>query len=230
MSSPTRHILGAFDDAISHLNADIGRMGAMAQKNLEHAVRGLLDRNPDLCNHTIAEDELVDGLEKQIDREGVEIIVQFGPVARDLRRVISTIKAAKAIERISDHAVNFARRAREIMSRPPLPEANEIRAVFDLSAAMLEDALGSFCNGNLEAALMLRGRDAELDREYRAFNRLMIERMQENPHGIPVYVELLFCARALERIGDLCVNISEDAVYLLTAMDIRHGGELPPVR
>ena len=77
---------------------------------------------------------------------------------------------------------------------------------------------------------MIQGRDLELDNEYRFFNTRVTSRMQEDPANIPDYVDLLFCARFIERIGDQSVNISEDAVYLLTAMDIRHGGELPKAK
>lgn len=116
----------------------------------------------------MADDEIVDELEKQIDREGVELIMKFSPVARDLRPVISTMKAATAIERISDHAVSLARRARQIIVSPALPESEGIRPLGDLASTMLADAVSSFCEGNLEAALMIQGRDGELDAAYRA--------------------------------------------------------------
>ena len=230
MPIETRHILGVFEDAIAHLNSDILRMGQLAQVNLDHAVRGLLERNTDLCNRTIADDEQVDELEKTIDREGVEIIMKFSPVAKNLRRVISTMKAASAIERISDHAVSLARRAKSINEHPALPETEALRRTYELAAAMLKDAVNSFCGGDLQSALMIQGRDLELDNEYRFFNSRVTSRMQEDPANIPDYVNLLFCARFIERIGDQSVNISEDAVYLLTAMDIRHGGELPKAK
>ena len=230
MPNETRHILGVFEDAIAHLNADIQRMGQLAQANLDHAVRGLLERNTDLCNRTIADDEQVDELEKTIDREGVEIIMKFGPVAKDLRRIISTMKAATAIERISDHAVSLSRRAKRINEHAALPETDALRRTYELAAAMLKDAVNSFCGGDLQSALMIQGRDLELDNEYRFFNTRVTSRMQEDPANIPDYVDLLFCARYIERIGDQSVNISEDAVYLLTAMDIRHGGELPKAK
>ena len=205
-------------------------MGQLAQANLEHAMRGLLERSADLANRAIADDELVDDLEKRIDREGVEIIMKFGPVARDLRRIISTMKAASAIERISDPAVALARRARRINERAALPETEALRRTYELAAAMLKDAVNSFCGGDLQSALMIQGRDLELDNEYRFFNSRVTSRMQEDPANIPDYVDLLFCARFIERIGDQSVNIAEDAVYLLTAMDIRHGGELPKAK
>jgi phosphate transport system protein len=226
---PTRHILGVFEDAISHLNADILKMGQQAEANLDHAVRGLLERNIDLCNRTVADDEIVDELEKQIDREGIEIIMKFSPVAKDLRRVISTMKAATAIERISDHAVSLARRARQIILNAPLAECEDLRHLAGLAAAMLKDAVASFCQGQLQAALMIQGRDADLDAAYRQFNKDIVARIQEQPARAQDYVDLLFCARFIERIGDQSVNVSEDAVYLLTARDIRHGGERPEV-
>lgn len=230
MSTQSRHILGVFEESLSHLNSNILRMGRQAQANLDHAIRGLLERNIDLCNRTVADDEIVDELEKQIDREGIELIMKFSPVARDLRRVISTMKAASAIERISDHAVSLARRARLIIANPALPESELLRVLGDLAAAMLKDAVSSFCEGNLEAALMIQGRDTELDAAYREFNKAMVLRITQDPARAQDYVDLLFCARFIERIGDQSVNVSEDAVYLLTARDIRHGGERPEVK
>ncbi len=230
MPNETRHILGVFQDAIRNLNEDIRSMGRIARANLDHAVRGLLERNDDFCNRAIADDEQVDEFEKKIDREGVEIIMKFGPVAKDLRRIISTMKAASAIERISDHAVSLARRAKYISSREAVAETAGIQAIYELAAAMLKDAISSFCEGDLEAALMIQGRDTDLDAAYRDFNKRITARMAEDVPGIPSYVDLLFCARFIERIGDQSVNVSEDAVYLLTAVDIRHGGELPKVK
>lgn len=230
MPNETRHILGVFEDAIRNLNEDIRSMGRIARANLDHAVRGLLERNADFCNRAIADDEQVDELEKKIDREGVEIIMKFGPVSKDLRRIISTMKAASAIERISDHAVSLARRAKYLSSRDAVAETAGIQAIYELAAAMLKDAISSFCEGDLEAALMIQGRDTNLDDAYRDFNKHVTARMAEDVAGIPSYVDLLFCARFIERIGDQSVNISEDAVYLLTAVDIRHGGELPKAK
>lgn len=230
MSHESRHILGVFDDALSHLNTDILRMGQLAQINFDNAVQGLLDRNVDLCNRCIADDEQVDDLEMQVDRDGVAIIMKFSPVAANLRRVISSMKAASALERISDHAVSLARRAKRINEHNALVETNGIGRIHQLAAAMLRDAVNSFCNGDLQSALLIQGRDTDLDNDYREFNKRVTARMPEDPANIPDYVDLLFCARFIERIGDQSVNIAEDAVYLLTAKDIRHGGERPAAK
>jgi phosphate transport system protein len=111
MPSSQRHILGVFEDAIQSLKDDIRRMADLALGNLASAVRGLLERNEDFCNRAIANDDEVDALEMKIDKEALEIIMKFSPVAGDLRRVISTMKMSTSLERISDHAVSLARRA-----------------------------------------------------------------------------------------------------------------------
>jgi phosphate transport system protein len=228
MPDETKHILGSLQHAIGELKSDIRRMGQLAVANLENASNGLLERNIDACNKAIADDEDVDALEKRIDREGVELIMKFSPMGRDLRRVIATMKAATAVERISDHAVALARRAKSISQHAAVAETQRVRDLYVLAKIQLESALDSFCDGNLQAALSIRGRDQHLDAAYHSLNQAIIARMKEDVDHIPDYVDLLFCSRFLERIGDQSVNISEDAVYLLTAQDIRHGGEFTP--
>jgi phosphate transport system protein len=228
MSTDSRHILGVFEDAINNLKADIRQMGDIAQRSLGHAMQGLYERNPDLCNRTIADDDEVDELQKKIDREGIEIMVKYSPVARNLRRVVATMKVSTALERITDHAVSLARRARQIMQHPATEEVEGIRGIHELVAAQLKDSVDSFCNGDLELALRIQGRDDEIDAAYKAFHRDILARMEQNPVRIREHVDALFITSLLERIGDQSVNISEDAVYLLTAYDIRHGGERPP--
>ena len=229
MTAESRHILGVFEDALTNLQNDIRRMGDIAQASLDHAVRGLLERNVDFCNRTIADDDEVDALQKKIDREGIEIMVKYSPVASNLRRVVASMKVCTALERITDHAVSLAKRARHILQHPAIEEVAGIREIHALVAAQLKDSVSSFCDGNLELALRIQGRDDEIDAAYKAFHREIIDKMERQPDKIRDFVDMLFISSLLERIGDQSVNISEDAVYLLTAYDIRHGGERPPV-
>ncbi len=219
------HILHTQQDALDKLRSDFKSMGEAAVHNVAHAVQGLLKRDSDLCNRAIADDERVDSLEKLIDHEGVELILKFTPMGRDLRRVISTMKAAQAVERISDHAVSLARRGKQINSHSAVAETAGIMELADLALAQLSDSLSAFSDGDLEAAVKIQGRDELLDLHYRKFNQTIMEKMKDDVEHIPDYVDLLFCARFIERIVDQSVNIAEDAIYLLTAKDVRHGGD-----
>jgi phosphate transport system protein len=220
-------LLQASRDAMTGLDADIKRMGELALENLRLASEGLLQRNTDLCNQAIADDDEVDRLEKKVDRVGVEIITRFGPVASNYRRIIASMKVSTALERVSDHAVSLARRGRKLNDRPPIPETAGIRELTTLAAAQLTDSIAAYCDSQLDAALRIQARDTALDQAYEAFTQRIIARMETDSAHVKDYVDLLFATRFIERIGDQSVNIAEDTVYHITAMDIRHGGALP---
>src|ERR1700746_702815 len=109
-----RHILGSFDEALGSLRNNVLMMAGLTERTLDRALKGLLQRDDDLCANAIADDEEIDQLEKQIDKDGFEILLRFQPVASDLRRVISTIKLSPNIERVGDQATNIAKRARKL--------------------------------------------------------------------------------------------------------------------
>ena len=223
----TKLIIQASENAMAALDQDIKRMGEIVLGSLKLASEGLLTRNTDLCNRAIADDEEVNLLEKKIDRTGVEIIIRFGPVAANYRRIIASMKVSTALERVGDHAVSLARRGRNLNQRPPIPETENIRHLSNLAAAQLHDSIVAYCDGQLDAALRIQARDTDLDQAYEAFTQRIIARMETDSEHARDYVDLLFATRFIERIGDQSVNIAEDTVYHLTAMDIRHGGPLP---
>ena len=221
------HILRAFDEAMSKLAADVRHMGDLALQNLQNATTGLLHRDIPVCSKAIADDEAVDELEKKIDQAGIDIITRFGPKATDLRRVIASMKVSTSLERISDHCVSLARRAKRIADRPSIPETSDIEELSLLAASQLRDSVAAFCDGDLKAALRIQYRDASLDAAQIAFNQRIIAKLETDSTQVKNYVDLLFSTRFIERIGDHSVNIAEDTVYHLTATDIRHGGQLP---
>src|SRR5436190_271662 len=108
------HILGTFDHALDNLRNNVLMMAGLAERTLANAAKGLFERDDDLSNIVIADDEEIDTLEIQIDREGVEALMRFQPVASDLRRVVTAMKSSVNIERIADQAVNISRRARKL--------------------------------------------------------------------------------------------------------------------
>jgi len=225
--SMNQHILHAFEDSLRSLKEEVMRMASLAQRSLTGAVHGLLERDTDQCNRVIADDNEVDQLEKAIDQAGLEIVMKYGPVATDLRRVFVAMKIGQQLERVSDEAVSIARRARKINEHTPVPEAQFIQGVYDLAAAMLRDAVAAFNVSDLKLALSLEARDEELDQVYSDAIRRMVRRTEEDIKHIDDYVDLMFIVRALERVGDHAVNVAEDIIYAETAHDIRHGGVKP---
>jgi phosphate transport system protein len=220
-----KHILGTFDEALTALRKDLLMMAGLAERSLDRAIKGLLQRDDDLCANAIADDEEIDQLEKQIDKDGFEILLRFQPVASDLRRVISTIKLSPNIERVGDQATNIAKRARKLNQHPPLPEVELIVPMQSHAMAMFKDSINAYVRENVELAHSVCGRDEALDKMNRDANKKLTTRMMEDTEQLQGYFNLLLVSRALERVGDHAQNIAEDAVYAAAAEDIRHMGK-----
>jgi phosphate transport system protein len=218
------HILSNFQEALNQLRKDVLTMGSTAQLNLERSVHGLLERKTELCSQAIADDEEVYQLEKTIDSEGMRILALFNPVASDLRQVVSTMKMATNIERISDEAGNIARRARLILKNEELPEINLIDPVYKLAADLLNDSLHAFSERDLEAARGIDAKDDALDDAHNNLVKHLRKRMEEDPAHLKDYLDLMFMVRSLERVGDHATNIAEDTIFIESAEDVRHTG------
>src|SRR3989442_8174607 len=170
-----KHILGTFDEALASLRNNVLMMAGLAERSLDRAVKGLLQRDDSLCTTAIADDEEIDQLEKQIDKDGVDVLVRFQPVASDLRRVVAAMKLSPNIERIADQATNIARRARKLNKHPRLPEVEIIVPIQAHAMAMFKDAVDAFAREDVDLARAVIPRDEDLDDMNRQANKRLIE-------------------------------------------------------
>jgi phosphate transport system protein len=220
--TPPKHILGTFDEALGSLRNNVLMMAGLAERTLDRAVKGLLQRDDNLCTTAIADDEEIDQLEKQIDKDGVDVLLRFQPVASDLRRVVAAMKLSPNIERIADQATNIAKRARKLNKHPALPEVEMIVPIQAHAMKMFKDAIDAFAREDVDLGRAVVARDKELDYMNKMANRKLTDRMAEDPKQLRGYLNLIFISRGLERVGDHATNIAEDAVYAAAAEDIRH--------
>jgi phosphate transport system protein len=225
-SEPFRpHTLTNFTTSLDQLRGSVLMMASLAQRNIKNSITGLMERDDDWCNDTIVDDEEIDILEMQIDREGIEVMSRFQPVASDLREVISSIKIGANIERVADQGVGIARRARKLNEHPEVPEIHLLDKMIEKSISMFDDAVRAFAEKNAQLALGMKERDKELDRINAEVTEVLVDRMQDDADSLPAYLNLIFISRCLERIGDLSCNIAEDVVFAVRAEDIRHHGK-----
>jgi phosphate transport system protein len=217
-----KHILGTFDESLAALRNNVLMMAGLTERSLERAIKGLFDRNDDLCATTIADDEEIDQLEKQIDKDGVDILLRFQPVASDLRRVVSAMKLSSNLERIGDQATTIARRARKLNQHPRLPEVELIKPMHEHAMSMFKDSMDAFVREDVKLGCEVVGRDEGLDDLNQSASHKLVERMAQDPDQLRGYLNLIFIGRCLERVGDHATNIAEDAVYAANAEDIRH--------
>ena len=216
------HIFHGLDTSITDLKDKVLLMASLTRQNLERAMQALLTRDIDLSRMVIGDDSEVDDLEVKIDHLGMDILGRFHPVAFDLRFVITSMKTAHNLERISDHAINIARRAKKISKSSEAVEVAIIEPLYAKAAKLLRDALLAFVDSNTDLAGSLKAGDKALDVAHKEVVALLSSRLENSGGQTENLLHLIFVSRSLERIGDLAVNIGEDAVFLSEARDIRH--------
>lgn len=226
----SKHILGTFDEALDALRNNVLMMASLTERSLNNALNGLAQRDDDLCATSIADDEEIDQLEKQVDKDGIDLLLRFQPVASDLRRVVSAMKLSSNLERMGDQAVNIARKARKLSRHPLLPELELIAPMREHAMQMFKDSVDAYVREDVELGRSLKARDKALDEMNATASRRLIERMAQDLDQLRGYLNLMFIARHLERVGDHATNIAEDAIYAAAAEDIRHQPFVPADR
>ena len=212
-----------FHDQLDELKQRLVRMCERAESLVDLAVEALLTRDADKADAVIAGDRDIDQLEIEIEAMCVELLALQQPMARDLRFVISAIKASSDLERVGDHAVNIAQSAlRIIQARSTITPDATIEEMARRSRQMLGQAIDAFvrADGGLGRAVCLM--DDEVDRLNDGLMRIVVTHILEDPKTISTAIELLLVGRNLERVADLSTNIGEDAVYLAEGKQIKH--------
>jgi phosphate transport system protein len=212
-----------FHDQLDELKQRLLRMSERAESLVDLAVDALLTRDSDKADAVIVGDRDIDELEIEIEGMAVELLALQQPMARDLRFIISAIKASSDLERVGDHAVNIAQSAQRIINAKSTitPDAT-IEEMARRSRQMLGQAIDAFvrADGGLGRAVCLM--DDEVDKLNQGLFRIVVTHILEDPKTISTAIELLLVGRNLERVADLSTNIGEDAVYLAEGKQIKH--------
>ena len=222
MSERSKHIISSFDAALEVLRNDVLMMSSLTDQIFQTAIEGLLNRDSELCDQVIADDDEVDILEKKIDQDGVNLLLRFHPVASDMREVISAMKVSTNLERVADHSVSIARRAKRLNDRPLVREVQFLESPYRLALAIFRDSIRAYAETDHGLAETLKPKDRELDALTNDVTAKLVERATVDSELVPSYVDLVFVARSLERIGDHGTNIAEDSFWRDQATDIRH--------
>ena len=222
MADLSRHILKSFDAELQQLRSDVITMGKLASRSMEQAVKGLISGDIEECSDVIAEDDVVDQAEKKIDEAGMAILLRFNPMASDLRMVVSSLNICRSVERIGDHSVNIAKRARKILKEGTISEVRLIEPLFEEAQKVVSAALLAYADVDGVGALRVVEMDREVDRIHKRLSKTLTALASEPDTPTEKLLHLLFIGRSLERIADLAVNIAEDLFFITSAEDIRH--------
>lgn len=197
-------------------------MASIAARNLQLALKALIERNDALAQSVIKGDEDLDTLEIKIDDQIITFIATHSPVAIDCRLALVASKISSDLERIGDQAVTISRIALQLNEKPPLKSFFNIDKMAEIARKMYQEAIDSFISGNPKETLSVVREDKIVDRMNKELFSTLVKIMREDPDAIPQGLNLMLVARAIERAADHAKNIAEEVYYLYRAKDIRH--------
>ncbi len=210
------------DDELDALRDRVLLLGGETETALERSMKALTERDSELARQVLEQDDHIDQLEVEIDRQCIDIIALRQPAARDLRFVISVAKMAPVLERIADHAANIARVAIDLNNEPELKSVVDLSRMSEHALRMLRAALDAFTSNDAIAAREVIASDADINELYNHVFHGLIELMVSEPSTATRDARLLFVAKHLERIGDYVTDICELTVYMAEAAFIKH--------
>lgn len=205
-----------FEEQLQAAKDDVLRLGAMVEAQLQRAGQALVERDVELADKVRWGDEEVNQLQGQVTQQITAVIARQGPMARDIRELLSLYHAAAELERMGDYAVNIAKLAQQLAAEPEIPILRQIPRMEELCREQLRAAMRALVDVSEEAARAVCERDDEIDHLYNSVYEDTMALMSVAPDKVRQATHMLFAAHHLERLGDRVTNIGEDVVFLAT--------------
>jgi len=207
---------------LNQLRDQVLRMGGEVEDAIDRAMRALIERDSELAQAVLADDDRIDALELEVDRTCIRVLALKSPEARDLRFVITAVKITPILERIADHACNIARAALDLNNEPQLSPTVGMSKMSQAAREMLRASLDAYAASDAAAARVVIERDDEIDRLYDHMFHDLLDQMSQDPGVASRAARLVLVAKHLERIGDYVTDICEQIVYMKEALVIKH--------
>jgi phosphate transport system protein len=222
---PDKHLSTQFDAELSGVSTRVLEMGGLVESQVSRAITALVSIEADLAGQVLRDAARVNRMEVEIDRDLSGIIARRQPTARDLRLLIAISKIIANLERVGDEAARIARIVQRLaavgMPGRRLP-VGDLQFECDLAVAQLRKSLDAFARLDTRMALEVLKHDDQIDQEFEGMMRKLITYMMEDPRTISSSIDLVFVAKAVERVGDHAKNLAEAVIYIVKGADVRH--------
>ena len=220
------HLSKQFDAELESIRSRVLEMGGLVESQIRRALEGFSSGDRTLLDDVIATDRRVNGLEVELDGACSHVIVKRQPAANDLRLIFAITKTVTDLERIGDEAQKIARMGKSIHEREGsnarLIRATDVRHGADVVLSMLRRALDAFARLDCNAAQEVIEQDMLIDAEFQSLLRQLVTYMMEDPRTITTSLDVIWVAKAIERMGDHAKNMAEYVIYIVKGTDVRH--------
>ncbi|PKR77253.1 phosphate transport system regulatory protein PhoU [Halalkalibacillus sediminis] len=204
-----------FEEKLNHLNEQVKKMSELSKDALNQSLKSLETQDVEKAQQIIENDPNINALEDEINDIAIWLIAKEQPVAKDLRRLVTTLKITNDIERIGDLAVNVSKSVIRIGDEQLDVEMQDILSMGSIVEKMIDDVIDAFVNEDVNKAFSIADVDDQVDQHYGKTVEKMLNHMAKHPEQIPSVTQLAFISRFLERAADHTTNISEGIIYLV---------------
>lgn len=219
-----KHLSSQFDAELSNISTRVLEMGGLVESQLRQAIYALHHLSVETTEQVLELEQKVNRLEVEIDHDITSTMSRRQPTARDLRLLVGVSRVIVNLERAGDEAARIARMIKSFIEAgaPRALPASDLVGSAQHAADLLQRTLDAFARLDVTAALAIIDEDDHLDAEYEGYLRKLITYMMEDPRTISTSLNLLFLAKAVERVGDHAKNIAEATIYVAKGTDVRH--------
>jgi phosphate transport system protein len=219
-----KHISSQFDSELNAISTRVMEMGGVVELQLRTAIAALSDMDVEAADNVIELETEVNNFELELDHDISSIIGRRQPTARDLRLLMAMARTTGNLERAGDEVTKMARMVHSIIQSGEarsLP-TSELRSASEMAVNLLRKSLDAIARLDVHMALTIIKEDDLIDQEYNGFLRKLMTYIMEDPRAISASLNLLFLAKAIERVGDHAKNIAESTIYVVKGEDVRH--------
>lgn len=219
-----KHISSQFDAELNRISTRVLEMGGVVESQLQQVLYALSSFSCETCDQVLEIEDRINRMEVEIDHDVTSTMSRRQPTARDLRLLVGVSRILINLERAGDEITTIARNLRSALENgmPRSLPTTELRVAGNLAADLLHRALDALARMDVQAALAVIKSDEAIDSEYEGLTRKLLTYMMEDPRTISAGLNLMFLARAIERVGDHASNIAEAVIYVAKGADVRH--------
>ena len=205
-----------FQEELDGVSATLVEMAGLVKIAMENATTALLTADLNLAEKVIAEDLIIDQIQHDLDAKTITLIAQQGPVATDLRTLVTSLRMSADLERMGDLAHHIAKSARMRYPATAVPPelSLTIEEMSRVCSKIIEKVALVVKNRDTERALEVERDDDEIDSLHRKIIQTLLDPSWK--HGVETAVDMTLLGRYYERCADHAVSIARRVYFLVT--------------
>lgn len=209
----TRHF---FDRELEELHLELIKMGSMVEESIENTILALKKQDTELAKQIFENDDVIDDLERKIERICITLIARQQPLARDLRTISTALKIITDMERIADHSADIAEITIRLTNVKFIKPLVDIPKMAELAKNMVNKSIDAYVKQDIKLAKTVCDSDDEVDNLFSKITLELINMMKNDSNAIEQAIDFMLIAKYLERMADHATNIGEWVVFNVT--------------